>query len=80
MATLCKQKKKSKRCKKRNLLKFADKATFQCRKCSRLACSKKSLCKLFEPLKDKGWPGLGNYKFLSFLLIASMCVLYSLFR
>lgn len=33
-----------------------------------------------EPLADKGWPGIGNYKFLSALLLCSMAVLYYLFR
>ncbi len=30
-------------------------------------------------LKDKGWPGLGNYKFLSLLLFIVMVVLYVIF-
>jgi len=33
-----------------------------------------------EPLKGKGWSGIGNYKFLSAMLIAIMAVLYWLFR
>ena len=33
-----------------------------------------------EPLREKGWPGIGNYKLLSLLLIGAMVVLYSLFR
>jgi SSS family transporter len=33
-----------------------------------------------KPLADKGWPGLGNYKLLSVLLIIVMTVLYYLFR
>ncbi len=33
-----------------------------------------------EPLKEKGWPGIGNYKILSFLLIAVMVALYWVFR
>jgi SSS family solute:Na+ symporter len=33
-----------------------------------------------EPLKDKGWPLFGNYKFLSVLLIVVMGVLYYIFR
>jgi SSS family solute:Na+ symporter len=33
-----------------------------------------------EPLRDKGWPLPGNYKFLSLLLLAVMCVLYYIFR
>lgn len=32
-----------------------------------------------EPLKDKGWRGLGNYKVLSVLLLVVMIILYSLF-
>lgn len=32
------------------------------------------------PLKDKGWPGIGNYKFLSLAVIAIMTVLYYIFR
>jgi len=31
-------------------------------------------------LKDKGWPGFGNYKFLSALLFGVMVVLYTIFR
>ena len=34
----------------------------------------------FQPLQDKGWPGLGNYKLLTALLIIVMSVLYYLFR
>ena len=45
MKTLCKIKCKKKKCKKRNLAKFADIATHQCKKCDRLACSKNALCK-----------------------------------
>jgi SSS family solute:Na+ symporter len=33
-----------------------------------------------EPLREKGWPGIGNYKLLSLLLIGTMVVLYSWFR
>ncbi|GAO42788.1 sodium:solute symporter [Flavihumibacter petaseus] len=33
-----------------------------------------------EPLSAKGWPGPGNYKFLSFLLLAIMAVLYWIFQ
>ncbi len=33
-----------------------------------------------EPLREKGWPGLGNYKFLSALLALTMIVLYIVFR
>jgi SSS family solute:Na+ symporter len=33
-----------------------------------------------EPLRDKGWKGLGNYKTLSVMLLAVMVLLYSLFR
>lgn len=45
MTTLCKHKKKSKRCKRRNACELAEVATHQCRKCSRYACCKKRLCK-----------------------------------
>ena len=34
----------------------------------------------FEPLKDKGWPGLGDYRVLAALLIVVMVVLYYFFR
>lgn len=33
-----------------------------------------------EPLRHKGWSGIGNYKFLAMLLIVIMCVLYWMFR
>lgn len=33
-----------------------------------------------EPLKDKGWKGIGNYKLLSVLLLLTMAVLYSMFK
>jgi SSS family solute:Na+ symporter len=33
----------------------------------------------FEPLRDKGWPGLGNYKFLAATLALSIIALYILF-
>ena len=33
-----------------------------------------------EPLKAKGWPGLGNYKLLTLLLIIVMAALYYAFR
>jgi len=33
-----------------------------------------------EPLREKGWPGIGNYKLLSVLLIACMVILYYFFR
>ena len=33
-----------------------------------------------KPLEEKGWPGLGNYKLLTLLLIIAMCTLYYLFR
>jgi SSS family solute:Na+ symporter len=33
-----------------------------------------------KPLEDKGWPGLGNYKLLTVLLIIAMSILYYLFR
>ncbi len=36
--------------------------------------------KPMDCLKDKGWPGLGNYKFLSALLFIVMVVLYTIFR
>jgi len=32
-----------------------------------------------EPLRDKGWKGLGNYKLLSGILIAVMIILYWIF-
>ena len=31
-------------------------------------------------LREPGWKGLGNYKFLAVLLIVTMCVLYWFFR
>jgi SSS family solute:Na+ symporter len=34
----------------------------------------------FEALKDKGWPGLGDYRVLASLLIGVMVVLYYFFR
>ena len=34
---------------------------------------------LWEPLRDKGWPGIGNYKLLSALLVIIMIVLYVIF-
>jgi SSS family solute:Na+ symporter len=33
-----------------------------------------------EPLSAKGWSGIGNYKFLSVLLLLVMTVLYSIFK
>jgi SSS family solute:Na+ symporter len=33
-----------------------------------------------QPLEEKGWPGIGNYKFLSGLLLGAMAVLYYIFR
>lgn len=33
-----------------------------------------------DPLRDKGWNGMGNYKFLSLLLLLIMVVLYTVFR
>jgi SSS family solute:Na+ symporter len=33
-----------------------------------------------EPLHDKGWKGLGNYKLLSGILLLVMVVLYWIFR
>ena len=33
-----------------------------------------------EPLRSKGWKGVGNYKFLSFLLLLIMAILYWQFR
>ncbi|MEO7313326.1 MAG: sodium:solute symporter [Chitinophagaceae bacterium] len=35
---------------------------------------------LLEPLKAKGWPGIGNYKILSALLLGIMVVLYCVFK
>ncbi|MBS1577286.1 MAG: sodium:solute symporter [Bacteroidetes bacterium] len=35
---------------------------------------------IWEPLKERGWPGIGNYKVLSFLLVAVMVALYWVFR
>jgi SSS family solute:Na+ symporter len=35
---------------------------------------------LSDCLSFKGWPGIGNYKFLSLLVIAIMAVLYYVFR
>lgn len=35
---------------------------------------------LLEPLQAKGWPGIGNYKVLSALLLVIMAVLYFVFR
>jgi SSS family solute:Na+ symporter len=34
----------------------------------------------WEPLQDKGWKGLGNYKTLSVLLLLVMAVLYGIFK
>ncbi len=33
-----------------------------------------------EPLREKGWPGLGNYKILSATLALTMIVLYVIFK
>jgi SSS family solute:Na+ symporter len=33
-----------------------------------------------EPLRSPGWPGIGNYKFLSLLVIAAMAALYLAFH
>jgi len=33
-----------------------------------------------EPLREKGWKGIGNYKLLSIALLAVMCVLFWVFR
>jgi SSS family solute:Na+ symporter len=33
-----------------------------------------------EPLRSPGWPGIGNYKLLSLLVIAAMVALYAAFR
>jgi len=33
-----------------------------------------------EPLRIKGWPGIGNYKILSIMLIAIMALLYCFFK
>ncbi|MEO6523051.1 MAG: sodium:solute symporter [Mucilaginibacter sp.] len=35
---------------------------------------------IFEPLHAKGWPGIGNYKTLSALLLGIMVVLYYFFK
>jgi SSS family solute:Na+ symporter len=35
---------------------------------------------VWEPLQAKGWSGIGNYKFLSLLLLSVMAVLYFIFR
>ncbi len=35
---------------------------------------------LLEPLEEKGWPGLGNYKVLTAVLIIVMASLYYVFR
>ncbi len=34
----------------------------------------------FKPLEEKGWPGLGNYKLLTMLLMLAMAALYYAFR
>ncbi|HEY4147300.1 MAG TPA: sodium:solute symporter, partial [Chitinophagaceae bacterium] len=34
----------------------------------------------FEPLRYKGWKGLGNYKLLSVVLLAVMATLYWIFK
>ena len=33
----------------------------------------------WEPLKSPGWPGVGNYKFLTFVLLGSSAAIYWLF-
>ena len=33
-----------------------------------------------DPIRQPGWTGIGNYKFLSGLLIVIMVVLYYIFR
>lgn len=33
-----------------------------------------------KPLEEKGWPGIGNYKFLAGLLLGAMAALYYIFR
>lgn len=33
-----------------------------------------------DPIRQRGWSGIGNYKFLSATLIIVMCVLYYIFR
>jgi SSS family solute:Na+ symporter len=33
-----------------------------------------------EPLQDKGWKGIGNYKVLSALLLGVMAILYIIFH
>jgi SSS family solute:Na+ symporter len=35
---------------------------------------------VWEPLKGKGWSGIGNYKFLSLLLLLIMGLLYTVFK
>ena len=35
---------------------------------------------LLEPLRAKGWKGVGNYKFLSVVLLGIMIVLYYIFK
>ena len=35
---------------------------------------------LWEPLRSKGWKGIGNYKFLSVALLVIMSVLYYIFK
>ena len=34
----------------------------------------------FDPIRQPGWNGIGNYKFLSILLLSIMIVLYYIFR
>ncbi len=52
MKTLCKQKSKKQKCKKRNFDRFELIATHQCKTCDRLACSKKALCKAKKVNKE----------------------------
>ncbi len=33
-----------------------------------------------EPIKQPGWKGVGNYKFLALLLISLMAILYYIFQ
>jgi SSS family solute:Na+ symporter len=34
---------------------------------------------VWDPLKSPGWPGVGNYKFLTFVLLGSSAAIYWLF-
>ncbi len=48
--------------------------------CERERASKLYWASPLEPLRERGWPGIGNYKLLSVLLVGGMAVLYSFFR